>query len=74
MRHELSDLASLADLADLFDVVPSAVTNWRKRHADFPLPLATVARGNTPLFSRGAAVAWWRAHHAATLATAERIK
>lgn len=59
VRHGLvlvSDLACPADLAEHLGVVPSAVHNWRARHADFPRPL--YAFGTVLLFRRSEVEAW----------------
>lgn len=55
----LDDLAATSDLAELLGVGPSTISNYRRRHGDFPKPIVTVARGSTPLFDRRAVVRWW---------------
>ncbi len=64
---DLDDLVSPADIADQFRVGKAAVSNWIARHADFPKPLTTVARGQTDLYSRKAVADWhsaWARQHA----------
>lgn len=51
-------LVSPSDVAELAGVNRPVVSNWRKRHADFPAAVAgTEAK---PLFARDAVVAWLR--------------
>lgn len=56
--------AGLARLAERCGVGPSAVANWRKRHADFPEPdgrlLTTAGHEGTPMWANdGQAVVDW---------------
>jgi predicted RNA methylase len=46
----------LSDIADFADVTRAAVSNWRKRHADFPPPRVRAAGGD--LFSLDEVEAW----------------
>jgi chromosome partitioning protein len=41
-------LVGILEIAELAGVSPSAVTNWRKRHADFPFPTSDLKSG--PVF------------------------
>lgn len=50
-----------AQIAKMAGVRPSAVSNWRRRHDDFPPPVGTGPRGGD-LFSRDAVSAWLTAH------------
>lgn len=50
---------TLADIADMADVGRSAVSNWRKRHEDFPAPVGSSPRG--PLFDLSQVEDWLRA-------------
>jgi hypothetical protein len=43
-----ADLVGIAEIAERAHVGPSAVVNWRQRHADFPEPLASPSSG--PVF------------------------
>jgi hypothetical protein len=52
------DLVSTADIADLAGVRDSTVCMWAARHADFPAPVAVVARGRTPIYSLPAIREW----------------
>lgn len=51
---------TVGDIASLAGVRSSAVSNWRKRHADFPSPVESTAGGD--LFEFGAILAWLRRH------------
>lgn len=59
MTGQSSDaLLSPSDIADVAGVSRPVVSNWRKRHADFP---PAVAGGEAkPLFARDAVIAWLR--------------
>ena len=50
------DLLSAGQIATLAGVTPSAVSNWRKRHADFPVPAQEVPGGD--LFARQEVEQW----------------
>ena len=52
------DLVSLFEIAELAGVSPSAVSNWRKRHADFPEPVAELRSG--PVFRLPQVRSWLR--------------
>lgn len=53
-----AELLSPSDVADLAGVSRPVVSNWRKRHADFPAAVAgTEAK---PLFDRNAVLGWLR--------------
>ena len=47
---------SASDIADLAGVSPSAVSNWRKRYSDFPVPIDSAGRWTR---FRGAEVRAW---------------
>ena len=53
-------LVSLADLADMAGVSRPAVSNWRRRSEDFPLPVKET--GATSLFRLAELQAWMRKH------------
>jgi len=53
-------LVSLADLATMAGVSRPAVSNWRRRHDDFPSP--TQESGTTTLFRFGAIKEWMALH------------
>lgn len=58
MSAKLNSLLSPSDVADLAGVSRPVVSNWRKRHSDFPSAVAgTEAK---PLFARDAVVGWLR--------------
>jgi hypothetical protein len=50
------DFIGLYEIAALAKVTPSAVANWRKRFADFPVPIADLKSG--PVFQGGVIKAW----------------
>ncbi len=50
-----------AQIAQMAGVRPSAVSNWRRRHEDFPASIGSGPRGGD-LFSREAVTIWLRAH------------
>lgn len=52
------DLVSLYEIAEFARVSPSAVANWRKRHNDFPAPVADLRSG--PVFQLTQVKAWLR--------------
>ena len=39
------DLVSVVEIADRAGTTPGTVHSWRHRHADFPVPLVTLAIG-----------------------------
>lgn len=49
-------LVTMADIAELAGVTRPAVTKWRQRHADFPLPAG--GDESQPLFDLRAAASW----------------
>jgi type I restriction enzyme M protein len=51
-----SPLLNLTDIARLAGVSRTVVFNWRKRHTDFPQPVAEPASG--PVFNRDEIAAW----------------
>jgi hypothetical protein len=50
-----------AQIAKMAGVQPSAVSNWRRRHEDFPSPMGRGPRGGD-LFSREAVTEWLTRH------------
>ena len=56
MARDDEIFVGLSDIADFADVTRAAVSNWRKRHADFPPPRVRAAGGD--LFSLDEAEAW----------------
>ena len=52
------ELIGLREIAELGGVRPSAVANWRRRHADFPAPSAELSSG--PVFDRENIQRWLR--------------
>ena len=55
---EPEDLVSLYEIAELARVTPSAVANWRKRHPEFPEPVAQLRSG--PVFRLTQVRSWLR--------------
>lgn len=47
MSEQMQVRIGLSDIAEIADVSLSAVSQWRKRHADFPMPLADDTLGTT---------------------------
>ena len=56
---EAAPSVSLTEIANIVGVKPSAVSNWRARHKDFPSPIDRSARGD--LFSLDQVLDWLRA-------------
>ncbi len=56
MAETESPLLNLTDIARLAGVSRTVVSNWRKRHTDFPQPAAEPASG--PVFNRDEIAAW----------------
>jgi hypothetical protein len=63
VSHPSADPSVLtaSEIAALARVTPSAVSNWRKRYADFPKPTGTAPRGGD-LFLRVDVEAWLKKH------------
>jgi len=53
---ENTQLLGLYEIAEIANVNPSAVANWRKRFADFPLPIAELKSG--PVFEETQVRLW----------------
>ncbi len=60
MAETESPLLNLTDIARLAGVSRTVVSNWRKRHTDFPAPTAEPASG--PVFNRDDIAAWLERH------------
>ncbi len=60
MAETESPLLNLTDIARLAGVSRTVVSNWRKRHTDFPAPAAEPASG--PVFNRDEIAAWLERH------------
>jgi type I restriction enzyme M protein len=60
MAETESPLLNLTDIARLAGVSRTVVSNWRKRHPDFPAPVAEPASG--PVFNRDEMAAWLERH------------
>jgi type I restriction enzyme M protein len=60
MAETESPLLNLTDIARLAGVSRTVVSNWRKRHTDFPAPAAEPASG--PVFNRDEVAAWLERH------------
>ncbi len=61
MSTHPSSTLSASDIADLAGVGRSTVSNWRKRHPDFPAPLE--GNGINSRFSTEHVVSWLRRHN-----------
>jgi predicted DNA-binding transcriptional regulator AlpA len=55
-RVRVSQLAGVDELAAELGVSRDAIHKWRKRHSDFPEPVATLSMGM--LWSRPDVIAW----------------
>ena len=51
-----TDLVGVAEVADLFGVSRQAASNWRERHSDFPVPIASLKSG--PVWELSDILAW----------------
>ena len=49
-------LVTVGEIASMAGVGPSAVSNWRNRHSDFPVPVEQTPAGD--LFDRDAVISW----------------
>lgn len=54
--HNPKARVSVGDIAEMAGVRPSAVSNWRRRHKDFPLPVEQATGGD--LFELGSVISW----------------
>ena len=59
MPRRFSELLTSSEVAQAAGVVPSTVSNWRRRHDDFPRPAAS-GPGGADLFDADAVLAWLR--------------
>ena len=41
----MQDFIGLSEIAELANATPQTVNNWKKRYADFPLPVAKIKAG-----------------------------
>ena len=57
-----TDRVSVTEVAEMASVGPSAVSNWRKRHPDFPPALGRDGLAGAVTFQYGEIVAWLRKH------------
>jgi phage terminase Nu1 subunit (DNA packaging protein) len=66
MLIETDDIINSTEIAELFGVSQPAVSNWKKRHDDFPKPFHVV-RGyggvEYSLYLRHVIIAWYREHY-----------
>jgi len=58
---DTNDLVSSKDIARLVGIGASAISNWKRRYADFPKPIATVANGRIALYRKSEVVQWFTA-------------
>jgi hypothetical protein len=60
---DVDDLIGSSDIADLLGVVRSAVSNYKKRHPDFPEPVVTIAgvglSSGITLYLRSEVLTWY---------------
>ena len=64
MMVDTDDLVSAGQIAKRAGTVPSAVTNWRKRHEDFPAPVWQDGKQAAFLWWQ---VSAWLRHHGKTV-------
>lgn len=58
MTNLLNDFIDSSEIAKLLRVSPSAVSNWKKRHKDFPQPALII--GGHQFYNREAILEWDR--------------
>jgi hypothetical protein len=66
--HVLEQLVNLTELARHAGVARDTVQKWRRRHADFPVPLIPRRRSWSPLWYWPEVAAWLREHDKTTAA------
>ena len=59
-------MVGLAEVAEIAGVTPAAVSNWRSRFADFPIPVASLRAG--PVFDSNQLRRWLRNHKGVRMA------
>lgn len=59
-RVDPNELVSVIDIAMMLGIGQSAVSNWQKRHGDFPEPVVRVSNGHTALWLRDDILRWHR--------------
>lgn len=57
---DLDDLVANGDITDELGLARAIVSNWARRHADFPGPLMVLSSG--PVYSRRQVTAWLERH------------
>lgn len=60
MNISAARLVSVGQIAEIANVSSSAVSNWRSRHSDFPLPIEKSGMGD--LFDLDGVIQWLTAH------------
>lgn len=82
---EVAEIVTLTDIAIMCGVSAPAVSNWKKRHADFPEPFMLVSNGKQGLYLRSEVMVWneerkeakitrWKERLAAAQAETERLR
>jgi len=56
-----SDLAGIREIARHYDLSPQAIDYWKKRHDDFPEPVARLKA--TPVYLLSQVIAWHDARY-----------
>ena len=54
------EYVGIAEVAEMAKVKGEAVSNWRRRHADFPKPIQELRAG--PVFAKHEIETWLREH------------
>lgn len=76
MMIDIEDVVTKTEIAEILGVGPSAVSNWKRRHTDFPKPIKTFHTGRnrpTELYDIKQVHAWFDAHVRGTM-TPEKIE
>lgn len=54
-----NDLISSSDAATLLGIGRTAISNYKRRHIDFPPPVASVSNGTVDLYLRSEIMEWF---------------
>ena len=62
MLVDTRDLVGTQDIADRLGVEKNVVSNWKKRHPDFPTPVVLVSAGHVSVYLWSEVQGWAMAH------------
>jgi hypothetical protein len=62
MRVDPAEMIGLTGIARRYGVTRAAVSNWRKRYADFPLPIFDEGGKTSPVFYAPSVRVWAEGH------------